>query len=148
MGYMFPSQTARLLGTHEGEEALPVLVKIPVTERLLQENPPLKPEGEFGGRRVLYENVPADMITDVAVYAQINGVQGWYRVTLKEKAFRRRSISLLKDGHRQESRQYFGLVSCSAGRAALHGELHTHPSVTLIIELSMHGQMIMTMIPA
>lgn len=83
MGYMFPSQTARLLGTHEGEEALPVLVKIPVTERLLQENPPLKPEGEFGGRRVLYENVPADMITDVAVYAQINGVQGWYRVTLK-----------------------------------------------------------------
>ena len=83
MGYMFPSQTARLLGTHEGEVALPVLVKIPVTERLLEENPPLKPEGEFGGRRVLHNDIPADMITEVAVYAEINGVQGWYQATLE-----------------------------------------------------------------
>lgn len=77
MGYMFP----RLLDNAENE-ALPVLIKIPVTERLLAENPPQKPQNDFGGRRLLYHDLPADMIDEVAIYANINGAEGWYRAAL------------------------------------------------------------------
>lgn len=79
LGYMFPHQTAQLLGTAE-DEMLPVLIKIPVTERLLKENLPGKTQEDFGGRRVLYNDVPVDMISEVAVYVEKNGVRGWYKV--------------------------------------------------------------------
>ncbi len=83
MEYMFPSQAEWLLGVAEGDK-LPVLVKIPLTERLEADNPPLKTQEEFGGRRILCKDIPAKMISEVAVYAEIEGVAGWYKVTLAD----------------------------------------------------------------
>ena len=82
MEYMFPRLAAQLFG-NDSPVALPVLVKIPVTPRLLQENPPLKPEVDFGGRRIFEKDILADDIAEVAVYVKINNVHGWYTVTLE-----------------------------------------------------------------
>lgn len=78
--YVFPHQTARLLGT-DTSEALPVLVKIPVTPRLLKENPPTKLQEDFGGRRVFYNDIRPDEISEVAVFITVDDVSGWYLVT-------------------------------------------------------------------
>lgn len=78
--YVFPHQTARLLGT-DTSEALPVLVKIPVTPRLLKENPPTKLPEDFGGRRVFYNDIRPDEISEVAVFITVDNVSGWYLVT-------------------------------------------------------------------
>ncbi len=80
MEYMFP----RWWGVETSEDALPVLVKIPATEQLLTENPPEIPSEDFGGRRIFYNNIPANNISDVAVYADVNGTSGWYTVTLND----------------------------------------------------------------
>ena len=79
LGYMFPHQMSRLLETAE-DEMLPVLVKIPVTERLMQKNLPQKAREEFGGQRVFDSDIAADEIAQVAVYIEKDGVRGWYKV--------------------------------------------------------------------
>ena len=83
LGYMFPHQTARLLGTFE-EEALPVMIKIPVTQQLLRENSPQKPQEEFGGRRVFYQDVPAEQISDVFVFLEVNNQLRWYKAVVEQ----------------------------------------------------------------
>ena len=83
MGYMFPHQTARLLGTAK-DEMLPVLVKIPANERLLAQIPSQVPQEEIGGQRVLYNDVLANEIADIMVFIQeADKAPGWYKAALE-----------------------------------------------------------------
>lgn len=60
---------------------LPVLVRVPVTIRLLEKNTPY----EDGTETILYQDLWADMISHVFVFLKIGEKADWYEAILKDK---------------------------------------------------------------
>lgn len=60
---------------------LPVVVKIPVTIRLIEKNTPYDDMGDVIFRQDLW----ADMISDVMVFLEIDGKADWYKAVLEDK---------------------------------------------------------------
>jgi len=59
---------------------LPVLVRMELTDKIWQENAP----DQFDIEWVFRKNIPAEMISDVMVFLEINRTPGWYKVVLKD----------------------------------------------------------------
>ncbi|MBR4356053.1 MAG: hypothetical protein IKP96_05780 [Elusimicrobiaceae bacterium] len=58
----------------------PIIVRIQITEEVLTK---LRCQ-DMGMEFVFYDSVPANMIQDVIVFAQINGRMGWYKVVMED----------------------------------------------------------------
>ena len=63
----------------EPDMTFPVIMQIPLTEQLLQENP-LDPLEDWA---VFHKTIPADRISNIVVFLEINGKQDWYKAGLE-----------------------------------------------------------------
>lgn len=80
LGYMLPpGQWVVYENLQELDFELPVVVKIPVTIRLLEKNTPFEGKDEVFFRQDLWP----EFISDVMVFLEINGQADWYRATVE-----------------------------------------------------------------
>lgn len=59
---------------------LPVLVRIPLTDKVWKENAP----DQFATQWIFRKDVPADMISDVMVFLEVDGKPAWHKAVLKD----------------------------------------------------------------